>query len=225
MVRTRRSPPGRRATSAGPTSPIRATTRIVAALVVATLLTACASTPPTAVRPVRQPSTTMGPATSTTGAPTGSTPTTGGADTVACATSELAASVATGVAGGDGRTTVVLDNTSATACVLAGYPSLTLVDARGRELRTDTVDGGSFPFTALPESVVTLPPGGAASFNIGYSGTPTEGRSCTTGAALRITPPSNFDRLTVHVALTACPDGTLEVSPVLAGPDGASAAG
>ena len=138
-------------------------------LVTGLALGACASSASSGSHPPStQPPATSAPTTSTSAptAPSG----TDGTPTVACATDELAGSSPGGGADPERvATTVLLRNTSSTTCVLAGYPSLQLVDAHGRELRTRTVDGGSFPFTDLPVTMVTLDPGGVASFHIGSS--------------------------------------------------------
>ena len=153
----------------------------------------------------------------------GGTTTTVTSGTVACATDQLVPTVA----GGDGaagtiESTVALRNTSTHSCVLAGYPSLQMVDASGADLTTTTVAGGRYPMTSQPQTMVTVAPGASASFNIVFSDVPSGNETTLpdVGGSLKITTPATFDPWTVHASLTPCDAGTLVVSPFLAGATG-----
>ncbi len=111
--------------------------------------------------------------------------------------------------------TVALRSTSATTCVLGGYPGLQLLGAGGVALPTNVIRKGAYGFTAMAPTTVHLATGQSADFNIGYSdvtvGTET---SCPTATALEVTPPGAFDHLSIAASLAPCGQGTLVVSPV-----------
>jgi hypothetical protein len=113
--------------------------------------------------------------------------------------------------------TLALTNRTATACVLGGYPGYLMLDASGNGLPTNVVRKGSYPFTQMAPTVVTLPPGGATYVNLGYSDVPTGNQgACPTSASLEITPPNATDHLTIPASLGPCGGGTLVTSPVFA---------
>jgi hypothetical protein len=213
--------------SAGPTT--GSTAALVARSVLGVLAmgavgAACSSGSSSTTTTVRHTTTTTtsGPADTSSTTSVASTTTNTGPGSAACATSQLAATVA-GVNGAAGtiETTVALRNTSATTCVLAGYPTLQMVDTKGAALVTKTVDKGSYSFTSQPAAPVTIPPGQSGSFNIGYSDVPTGTETtCPTSAALQITPPAVTGHLTLTASLTPCNGGTLVVSPILTGATG-----
>jgi len=118
-------------------------------------------------------------------------------------------------AAGTIETTVGLRNTSATACTLGGYPGLLLLDAAGAALPTTVVRKGSYSFTAMSPTTVSLSPGASVYFNIGYSDVPVGSEtSCPSSAKLEITPPNAFDHLVVVATLSPCGGGSMTVSPV-----------
>ena len=110
-----------------------------------------------------------------------------------------------------------LRNTTATACSLGGYPGLLLLAASGSALPTTVVRKGTYSFTAMSPTTVSVAPGGSVYFNIGYSDVPvgTE-TSCPSSAKLEITPPNAFDHLVVAATLSPCDGGSMTVSPVFA---------
>lgn len=133
-----------------------------------------------------------------------------------CATTTLTA-VVSGSSGAAGtrEVTVALTSTSAVPCVLAGYPGLLLQTASGSALPTAVVRQGSYSFTAMAPTTVTLTHGESAYFNIGYSDVPVGSEtSCPTSASVQVTPPNAFDHLVMSAALAPCGGGTLVVSPV-----------
>jgi hypothetical protein len=92
-----------------------------------------------------------------------------------------------------------------------------MVDAQGAQIPTTVVRGGSYPFTDLPPSIVTLAPGGVAYFNIGFSDVVTGSEtSCPSATQLMVTPPNAYDHLTIAVQIAPCDNGSLTVSPVFA---------
>ncbi len=112
----------------------------------------------------------------------------------------------------------MLRNTSTVTCVLGGYPGLQLLGTGGTALPTSVVRKGSYSFTAQRPTTVSLAPGQATSFEIGYSDVPVGGEtSCPTSSALEVTPPGAYDHLTLPATLAPCAHGTLVVSPVLPG--------
>jgi hypothetical protein len=101
--------------------------------------------------------------------------------------------------------------------VLSGYPGLQMLDAAMANLPTNVVRKGSYGFTSMPPTTVTLTNGQTALFNIGYSDVPVGGETtCPTSAYLEVTPPDALDHLVIAAALAPCGGGTLVVSPVYA---------
>ncbi len=194
-------------------------TAVLAVVAAGALLGACSSN-------ASAPSTTRGSA-STSGPTTSSvasTTTTAGKGTTTtavpgparCATTALTGSVA-GSSGAAGtiETTVALKSTGTVPCTLGGYPGLQMLSASGSTLPTQVVRKGSYSFTAMAPTTVTLAPGQSAYFNIGYSDVPVGAEtSCPTSSSLEVTPPNAFDHLVMAAALGPCGGGTLVVSPV-----------
>ncbi len=187
----------------------------VALLVAGATLAACSSgssSPTTSTHSTTSPGpATTKPTTSTTG---GSPTTSSG--TARCATAALQGSVV-GSSGAAGtiETTVALKSTAAAACILGGYPGLQLLGPSGSPLPTKVVRGGSYGFTTIAPTIVTLAQGQSAYFNIGYSDVPVGNEtSCPSSGALEVTPPNAFDHLLLTVTLSPCGGGTLVVSPV-----------
>ena len=148
---------------------------------------------------------------------------------VTCATGELAGSISPkvlppgAVASGTHATTVALRNLSTRSCILAGYPSLQMLDAAGKKMATRTVDGGRSDVTDHPVTVVVISPEQSGSFVVTY-GSPSPGHSsCPSSTSLQVTPPTNVDPLTVPVVLSPCNGGVLTVSPMLPGANGVAA--
>jgi hypothetical protein len=118
-------------------------------------------------------------------------------------------------AAGTIETTVGLRNSTTTACTLGGYPGLLLLAASGSALPTTVVRKGTFSFTAMSPTTVSLSPGASVYFNIGYSDVPVGGEtSCPSSATLEITPPNAFDHLEVGATMSPCDGGNMTVSPV-----------
>jgi hypothetical protein len=175
---------------------------------------ACSSNPSTATTTSTSahPTSTSGSVTTTSA----SASTTTSAGTQRCEVAGLQGS-AGGSSGAAGtiETTFVLKNTGSTACILGGYPGLQLLGSSGASLPTKVVRGGSYSFTSMSPTTVTLAPGEAVAFNVGYSDVPVDNEtSCPTSSSLEITPPNAYDHLVVPASLAPCGGGTLVVSPV-----------
>jgi hypothetical protein len=118
-------------------------------------------------------------------------------------------------AAGTIETTVVLTNTAPTTCILGGFVGLQMLAAGGGMLPTTVVRTGSYSFTAMAPTTVTLASGQSVYFNIGYSDVPSGSQtSCPTSASLQVTPPNATDHLVIPATLSPCGAGTLVVSPV-----------
>lgn len=177
--------------------------------------------------PGSSPASIAGASTSTTKANSGTHP--GSASTTAgvtpggrCQPSQLQASQGTGQgAAGHIVGAFVLRNSSASPCTLDGYPGLQMLDGKGHPLPTVVARGAAMGLPAVSPALVTLTPGGSASFSIAYEDVPVNNEGpCPTSAQLEITPPNDFDHLVVHATLSPCRGGTITVSPVVAGTNG-----
>jgi len=196
---------------------LRPTGVVVAALVAGALLAACSSTSSSPTTTGSPPST--GGSTTTRGSPstsTGGSTTTTAVGPARCATTALTGSVV-GSSGAAGtiETTVALKSTGTAPCTLGGYPGMQMLAASGATLPTTVVRRGSYSFTAMAPTTVTLAPGQSAYFNIGYSDVPVGSEtSCPTSTSVQVTPPNAFDHLVMAAALAPCGNGTLVVSPM-----------
>jgi Protein of unknown function (DUF4232) len=174
------------------------------------LLTACGSgsPAPTAAKTVTQtiPATaaSSGPAaTPAVATTTGATPTApAAAGPSTCLPSDLQASLGQGQgAAGTHYQLMVLTNTSGSACTLYGYPGISFVTGRG-----GTVIGAPASRNALiPDTLITLQPGGAASTLIGITDTALLPK-CDPGHAgwLQIYPPGDLGSLFVQFSSQVC---------------------
>jgi glucosylceramidase len=118
--------------------------------------------------------------------------------------------------------TLVLSNISRRTCAMRGYPGLQLVGREGRVLHVTVRDGGGYTFADHGRGLVTLAPGGMASFAFGGLGI--DGgrhRRCPTATSVRVVPPEAQGQLGVASGASVCPEG-IEVSAVGPGRDSAS---
>ncbi len=194
---------------------------VAAVLVAGALLGACSSnsSSPTTTRstPSTAGSTTTS-GSSTTTSPAGGSTTTTATGPARCATGALTGSVV-GSSGAAGtiETTMALKSTATTPCTLGGYPGMQMLASSGAPLPTTVVRKGSYSFTDMTPTSVTLAPGQSVYFNIGYSDVPVGNETtCPTSASVQVTPPNASDHLVVVAALAPCGTGTLVVSPVFA---------
>lgn len=146
-----------------------------------------------------------------------------------CLVPKLVGSVVGGSgAAGTIETTFALKSTATTTCVLGGYPGLQMLSSSGTPLPTKVVRRGSYSFTSMAPTTVTVAPGGSVEFNVGYSDVPVGNEtSCPSSKSIEITPPNAYDHLVIAATLSPCGGGTLVVSPVFSptGPGSQTAAG
>lgn len=137
------------------------------------------------------------------------------ATTHECSTATLRASIGGSDAGaGNIYTTLVLRNIGHTACVIRGYPGVSLLDRHGHQI------GHAASRTVLPTTSIVLQPGGRASTVI-HTLNPGVGTTACLGpsAALRVYPPDQRKALLVPARLSECL-GRLEVRPLVVGSTG-----
>jgi len=111
-------------------------------------------------------------------------------------------------------TTLVLRNVGGVPCTLRGYPGISLVDRRGRQLgRAATRFPAARPW-------IVLRPGGTASTVIHTLNPGVGTTNCLPpSAAIRVYPPDSFSSFLVPARLSECL-GALEVRPLVAGSAG-----
>jgi hypothetical protein len=113
--------------------------------------------------------------------------------------------------------TFALRSASSAPCILSGYPGLLLLSGGGLPLPTNVIRKGSYSFTAMAPTTVTLTSGQSADFNLGYSDVPVGNETtCPTASSMEVTPPNATDHLIVTASLAPCGGGTVVVSPVFA---------
>jgi hypothetical protein len=136
------------------------------------------------------------------------------AKTPACATSQLTAQLGGGDAGaGNLYRYLLLTNHSGTACVVSGFPGLSLLNSHGGEIGAPATFDHSFSYTAL-----TVRPGQTVSDTIhtlNAGATSCQG----TSTSLRIYPPANKAALVIPGKVMLC-GNLLSVSPFAAGSSG-----
>ncbi len=194
------------------------------ALLAGLLVTACASSPQGhtpaagATTPAATPTPSVAPA--ATPSPPVATPSPSVAPSTSgqvrrCLVSDLSLGVGPGnaAAGTVGRP-FIFTNTSQTTCALFGFPGLQRLGADGRPMQTRLV------WTPSAEQLVTLAPGGTASFLAWWHDQTGYATPCPTSQQLEVTPPNAYSYLTVRVPIEACPDGTINVDAVIAGSTG-----
>ena len=123
-----------------------------------------------------------------------------------CATTALTGSVA-GSSGAAGtiETTVALKSTATAPCVARRLSRAAAPARPGSALPTKVVRKGTYSFTSMAPTTVTLAPGQSAYFNIGYSDVPVGNETtCPTSASLEVTPPNAYDHLAVAATLAPC---------------------
>ncbi|WP_426023744.1 DUF4232 domain-containing protein [Brevundimonas sp. PWP3-1b1] len=119
-----------------------------------------------------------------------------------------------------------LQNLSAQACSLTGYPGVTLLDAQGRPLtsiRADQSPGSYFRQGQAP-TPVELAPRAKAYFEAAWSVVPDETmqKTCPSVATLRVTAPNDTAVVSLAFAFQPC-GGKVRVSPIRAEADPAPA--
>ena len=105
----------------------------------------------------------------------------------------------------------VFTNVSKTTCTLNGYPSIELFGKVGRPIPTTDKDD-----LAPAPRLVTLAPGGAATFHTSYSDVPSSRRACPVSSVMQVTSPGAQESLFIPATLQPC-RGVVHVSGIRAG--------
>ena len=194
----------------------RATVVALVALAAGSVLGACANSSPSSV-----PSTSRASKSTTTTA-TAPPTTTATAITATCQPSQLhIVQFGSSGAAGTHELTFSLTNSSTVLCTMHGYPGMLLLDARAGALPTNVMRGGGLAFENVAVTDVSLAPGQAAYFNLGYNDVITGTTTCSDAPQVEITPPNatSYAVVPVFPSIDACNGGTLHVSPVFASTD------
>ncbi len=137
-----------------------------------------------------------------------------------CHTSQLAVRFV-GENGAAGHTYATFDmtNKSTATCWLYGFVGMQMLDSDGHALPTRVLrNGGIFTGRAGPTRF-DLPQSRSASFEVAWSNVP-GGPSCPLASQLVVTPPDEFDHVTLQVSefvsfwLAPCDTGELDVQPM-----------
>lgn len=151
--------------------------------------------------------------------PTGPAPSGGVTPAVAaCRGPQLKLSNDGGDAGAGNRViNVGVQNLSSQPCLLNGYPTVTVQDARGRDLptiRAEQTPGSYFTQGQAPAPVI-VPPQGKALFELAWNVVPHGGQGetvCPSAARVRMTVPGDTSPSTLTLGFTPC-GGRVKVSP------------
>jgi hypothetical protein len=118
-------------------------------------------------------------------------------------------------AAGTIEVTFGLTNISPTTCVMWGYPGGQMYASNGSQIATYVHRGGTLSFENIPVSTVTIGPGQAAWFNLGYSDVPVGNESsCPSSSTFRVIPPNTTEQLATTITMDPCGGGSVYVSPV-----------
>jgi len=117
--------------------------------------------------------------------------------------------------------TVTLAQVGTGTCTIEGYPNLTRYNASGSIVTTTVVHGLTVNLSgppSQPPSLVTLTSTQQAEFTFEYSDVVTGSEtSCAVSTTLSVTPPGGASPSTpVPLPISACDNGTIDVSPVYA---------
>ncbi len=195
----------------------------VGSIAAATLLSACGGSggsPASQALPGARTSSAPSAPVSSAGAPT-QPPPASAAGPSRCHVSQVAVSYA-GSQGAAGHIVITfrMTNTSSTVCWIYGFVGMRMLDGAGGQLPTRVMRNGGF-FSAQPgPSQFNLSPGQAGTFMVAYGDVPVGSETtCAAAAQLIVTPPDEFDYLTLKVqgwSLAPCAAGELDVTPVRA---------
>jgi hypothetical protein len=130
-----------------------------------------------------------------------------------CEPGQLAVSVS-GQEGavGHGEQIVSLSNTGSAACTLYGFPGLGFLDGSGQSVNlvVSRATSAGFGFPAVPETTVTLTPGGEpAAFGMEWINGPTAG-----SYALQVTPPNDTGYLVLPNQADVFANNQVSVTPI-----------
>ena len=137
-----------------------------------------------------------------------------GADDGSCSAGQLAAAIETepgGGAAGSVYRTLVLTNTGDKSCTLAGYPGVSYVDAKGKQVGA--------PADRDPDAqkaTVTLKPGGTATAQLRQTNAQNYGEECglTDVAGVKVYPPNRKDSLIAEQETVGCSDDSVVLMTV-----------
>lgn len=155
------------------------------------------------------------------------TPAPGGGSTPAaagpsrCHVSQLAVSYVTSEgAAGHIILTFHMANSSSTMCWIYGFVGMQMLDGGGGQIPTRVVRNGGFFLNQPGPSQFDLSPGQAGTFLVAFGDVPVGSETtCSPAAQLIVTPPDEFDHVTLKVqgwSLAPCNAGELDVTPVRA---------
>lgn len=153
--------------------------------------------------------------------PTGPAPAPGGGVTPAlapCRGPQLKLSNDGGDAGAGNRVAIIgVQNIGAQPCSLTGYPTVTLQDARGRNLTTVRSEqtGDNYFRRGSPTTTVTLAAQAKAFFDIAWNVVPHEGEGetvCPSAARVRAIAPGDTSPTALAMSFTPC-GSRIRVSP------------
>jgi membrane-bound inhibitor of C-type lysozyme len=150
--------------------------------------------------------------------------------TAPCKGPQLKLSADGGDAGMGHRVTIVgVQNVGAQVCSLTGYPTVTLQDARGRNLAAvrSEQNPGSYLRTGQSPEPVVVQPQAKAFFDVAWTVVPHEGKGetvCPTAARIRALAPGDTSPATLAQTFTPC-GGRIQISPFRAVAEPAPAAG
>lgn len=137
---------------------------------------------------------------------------------IPCKGPQLKLSADGGDAGMGHRVTIVgVQNVGAQVCSLTGYPTVTLQDARGRNLTTvrSEQNPGSYLRSGQSPAPVPLQPQAKAFFDVAWTVVPNEAQgetACPTAARIRATAPGDTSPATLAQTFTPC-GGRIQISP------------
>lgn len=137
---------------------------------------------------------------------------------VPCKGPQLKLSADGGDAGMGHRVTIVgVQNVGAQVCSLTGYPTVTLQDARGRNLTAvrSEQNPGSYLRAGQSPAPVTVQPQAKAFFDVAWTVVPNEAQGetvCPTAARIRAIAPDDTSPATLAQTFTPC-GGRIQISP------------
>lgn len=137
-----------------------------------------------------------------------------------CHTSGLSITLEkTGAAAGNYYSTFDLQNVSGSTCEMEGFPGMAMQAADGSRLPTNVLWKNGALASPGP-TLVVLPAGGVAHFNIHWTDVPSGNEtSCPSATTLLVTPPNETTQLRIAVNMAPCANGTIDASPVRQGAD------
>jgi len=144
-----------------------------------------------------------------------------------CSQAELQISARlAGVGVGNRELLFTLRNASTSDCQLYGYPGLRLADPDGLLLPVTVQRGGAYLFPDVSPYLAALPPGGVASFDVGYVAGLAPASSCDWATEAEVFVPESVTYTMVSLAGVGSGDnavacgGYFRISPVIPGPTG-----